>query len=114
MHGQYTPAGLMCLSFLSLATCVSLGVPSCTAALPTAAVSVSSVVFSISSDQLLCGRETARFVCPCALFVLQNGFSATPGWDATTGLGTPVYPKLLAAIKAIDARRMAAIAAAGL
>ena len=45
--------------------------------------------------------------CACT-----NGFSATPGWDATTGLGTPVYPKLLAAVKAIDARREARIAAA--
>ena len=44
--------------------------------------------------------------CDCT-----NGFQATPGWDPTTGLGTPVFPKLLAAIKAIDDRRAAAIAA---
>jgi len=44
--------------------------------------------------------------CSC-----PNGFKAAPGWDATTGLGSPVYPKLLAAVKAIDARRTARIAA---
>jgi len=45
--------------------------------------------------------------CACT-----NGFSAAPGWDATTGLGSPVFPKLLAAVKAIDARREARRAAA--
>jgi len=45
--------------------------------------------------------------CACT-----TGFQATPGWDATTGLGSPVFPKLLAAVKAIDARREARIAAA--
>jgi len=40
--------------------------------------------------------------CAC-----NTGFQATPGWDATTGLGSPVFPKLLAAVKAIDERREA-------
>ena len=103
----------MCLSFLYPAKRALLGVPSCSGTADCCNV-CQQCCLSISSYQLLCGRETVPDVCPCALFVLQNGFSATPGWDATTGLGTPVYPKLLAAIKAIDARRMAAIAAAGL
>jgi tripeptidyl-peptidase-1 len=30
-----------------------------------------------------------------------KGFPATQGWDAVTGLGTPVYPKLLEAALAL-------------
>lgn len=31
-----------------------------------------------------------------------TGFSAAPGWDATTGLGTPNYPKMIAALQELD------------
>lgn len=41
-----------------------------------------------------------------------TGFNAAPGWDAATGLGTPVFDKLLAAVKSIDEAREARIAAA--
>lgn len=34
--------------------------------------------------------------CDC-----KTGFYAAPGWDATTGLGTPNYPKLLAAMRKV-------------
>jgi tripeptidyl-peptidase-1 len=30
-----------------------------------------------------------------------NGFSAVAGWDPVTGLGTPIYSKLLAAFMAL-------------
>jgi subtilase family serine protease len=38
--------------------------------------------------------------CSCT-----TGYKATTGWDATTGWGTPNYPNLLAAVKAIGAER---------
>ena len=43
-----------------------------------------------------------------------TGFAATPGWDAVTGVGSPIFSKLLDAVKAIDARREARIAAAAM
>jgi len=36
---------------------------------------------------------------------------AAPGWDASTGLGTPNLGRMLAALDVIDARREAAAAA---
>ena len=33
-------------------------------------------------------------------YVDPLGYAAAPGWDAATGLGTPVFPKLLAAAMA--------------
>ena len=38
--------------------------------------------------------------CEC-----HTGFTAVEGWDAATGLGTPNYGRLVAAMDAIDARR---------
>ena len=35
----------------------------------------------------------------------KEGFAATKGWDAVTGVGTPNFGRLLEAIDAIDARR---------
>jgi len=35
----------------------------------------------------------------------QTGFDAKPGWDASTGLGTPNFGRILAAMDEIDARR---------
>jgi hypothetical protein len=37
----------------------------------------------------------------------KQGFDAAAGWDASTGLGTPDFGKILEAIDAIDARREA-------
>jgi len=34
-----------------------------------------------------------------------QGYLAAPGWDPVTGLGSPVYPKLLAAIQAMNEKR---------
>jgi tripeptidyl-peptidase-1 len=42
--------------------------------------------------------------CPCPA---GTGYYAAPGWDATTGLGTPNYGRLLAAINSLDAKREA-------
>ena len=56
-----------------------------------------------------------RFVSPL-LNVLsclcQTGFDATPGWDASTGLGTPNLGNLIAAIDAMDEKREAMLRAA--
>jgi len=41
----------------------------------------------------------------------QTGFDATPGWDASTGLGTPNFGNLVAAIDAMDEKREAMIRA---
>ena len=43
--------------------------------------------------------------CEC-----KTGFDATPGWDASTGLGTPNYGRLVEAMDAIDDRRERLIA----
>jgi tripeptidyl-peptidase I len=59
----------------------------------------------ITSGDNYCGSDDWN-VCYCA--DNRAGYSAGPGWDAVTGLGTPVFPKLLAAIQAIDNRRQAA------
>jgi hypothetical protein len=34
---------------------------------------------------------------------LPYGFDAAPGWDPATGLGTPLFPKLMAAAMATEA-----------
>jgi hypothetical protein len=39
----------------------------------------------------------------------HTGFEAEPGWDASTGLGTPNLGRMLAALDVIDERREAKI-----
>jgi len=37
--------------------------------------------------------------------IITAGFPATPGWDAISGLGAPVVPKLLQYIQEITANK---------
>ncbi|TQV93124.1 protease S8 tripeptidyl peptidase I [Cordyceps javanica] len=48
-----------------------------------------------SGDQRLGGPDGDDQPSECG----NNGFSAVPGWDPVTGLGTPNYPRLLKALK---------------
>jgi tripeptidyl-peptidase-1 len=43
-------------------------------------------------------NQCTESACPCPA---KTGFNAAPGWDATTGLGTPNYGMLKAAITAM-------------
>ncbi|KAG5970552.1 hypothetical protein E4U55_001614 [Claviceps digitariae] len=45
----------------------------------------------VKGDQRLGGPFQNRYPSICG----NNGFSAVPGWDPVTGLGTPNYPELL-------------------
>ncbi|ESZ95141.1 hypothetical protein SBOR_4473 [Sclerotinia borealis F-4128] len=70
----------------------------------------SSVINLINEERLAAGKSTVGFINPVlysnpqVLNDITNGsnpncgtagFSAVPGWDPVTGLGTPNYPKLL-------------------
>ncbi|KAI9641697.1 hypothetical protein NHQ30_009553 [Ciborinia camelliae] len=70
----------------------------------------SSIINLINEERLAIGKSTVGFINPVLYsnpHVLNDitngsnpncgtaGFSAVPGWDPITGLGTPNYPKLL-------------------
>lgn len=69
-----------------------------------------SIVTLINNQRLKAGKSSVGFINPTlysnvdALMDVTSGtnpgcgtvgFSAVPGWDPVTGLGTPIYPKLL-------------------
>ena len=54
----------------------------------------------ITSGNNICTEEGCAASC--------EGYTATTGWDAVTGLGTPKYDHMLAYLKAQDAARAAA------
>ncbi|KAG4026987.1 hypothetical protein MFRU_034g00470 [Monilinia fructicola] len=69
-----------------------------------------SVINLINEERLALGKSTVGFINPVLYSNPQvlnditngsnpncgtDGFSAVPGWDPVTGLGTPNYPKLL-------------------
>lgn len=73
-----------------------------------------AVLTRINEERIRLGKKTVGFVNPTfyahpEIFqdVVEgtnpgcgtNGFSASPGWDPVTGLGTPNYPKMLALFK---------------
>ncbi|KUJ08102.1 subtilisin-like protein [Mollisia scopiformis] len=75
-----------------------------------AAPTIASLLALINGERIKAGKSTVGFVNPTLYAhpeVLNditegqnpgcgtNGFSAVPGWDPTTGLGTPNYPKML-------------------
>jgi len=53
---------------------------------------------TIFNDVVQGDNTCTEDACPCPA---GDGFYAAPGWDATTGLGTPNYGKLKAAIMAM-------------
>lgn len=61
-------------------------------ALYTIAAANSGAFVDITVGDNTCTTDT----CNCS-----PGFQATTGWDAVTGLGTPVYPQLLAGFKTL-------------
>ncbi|KAF8134388.1 peptidase S8/S53 domain-containing protein [Boletus edulis] len=76
---------------------------------------VSGAIFTMINDaRLAVGKSTIGFINPTIYSSVfagafnditrgdnpgcgTNGYNATPGWDPVTGLGTPNFPKLLAA-----------------
>lgn len=62
---------------------------------------------AVFNDVVEAGNRCSEMGCQC-----KTGFNAAPGWDATTGLGTPNLGRLIEAIDALDERREAAIAPA--
>ncbi|KAG6227008.1 hypothetical protein E4U25_007919, partial [Claviceps purpurea] len=45
----------------------------------------------VKGNQHLGGPYDSRYPSVCG----NDGFSAVPGWDPVTGLGTPKYPEML-------------------
>lgn len=80
-----------------------------------------SIIQLLNSDRLLSGKTALGFLNPwlyaggaagltdittgkntgCSGVITGAGFSAVAGWDPATGLGTPVYTKLLALVRAL-------------
>ncbi|GAB7343209.1 hypothetical protein MBLNU457_1274t1 [Dothideomycetes sp. NU457] len=86
------------------------GAPTLIGGTSAAAPTFASILTRINDERLKAGKSTIGFVNPVlyahpgALHDITvgnnpgcntNGFSAAPGWDPVTGLGTPNYPALL-------------------
>jgi tripeptidyl-peptidase-1 len=77
---------------------------------------VASVITLINQERIKAGKSVVGFINPVIYKNPQafndilegsnpscgtRGFSATPGWDPATGLGTPNYHKLLEVFMAL-------------
>ncbi|CZT52482.1 probable tripeptidyl-peptidase 1 precursor [Rhynchosporium secalis] len=102
-------------NFAIVASGSTQGVSGTSAACPTFA----SIIQLLNSDRLLAGKKPLGFLNPwlynsatpgltditkgkntgCSGVISGAGFSAVPGWDPATGLGTPIYTSLLAISK---------------
>jgi len=97
--------------------CISEGSRFMGVAGTSASCPVASAIFALLNDvRIKAGKSPLGFLNP---FIYQNahafndvtsgknnagsgnGFTATAGWDAATGFGTPDYTKLVAAVKAL-------------